>query len=156
MSHTFVPVPPSSCPTCSSKEINNILTSYPFIFSGFCFHCNNICTSTKKLTFYQCVCYPPFNTRAATIGFESRFPKNHKDSLIHQKHVTLFTQSTQPGSQRMDDVEDFDEMSLNFSTMSNNSHDNMESTSDIDNRVGSIVKFPPTFDSKEHLDFSCS
>ena len=126
MSHTSVPVPPSSCCTCLSKEINNIPTSYPFIFSGFCFHCNNICTSTKKLTFYQCVCCPPFNTLAATIGFEPRFTKNHKDSLTHQKHVTLFTQSIQPSSQPMhtgpnDDVnlnnankvEEFDALSLN-------------------------------------------
>ena len=53
----------------------------------------------------------------------------------------------------MDDVEDFDELSLNLSTLSNNSNDNMEITSDIDNRVGSLVKFPPTFGSKEELDF---
>ena len=82
----------------------------------------------------------------------SQFPSYHKDSLIHQKYVTLFTQSTKPGSQRMDDVEDFDEISLNFSTLSNDSHANMESTSVIDNRVGSMVKSPTTFDSKEYLD----
>ena len=52
----------------------------------------------------------------------------------------------------MNDVEDFDAFSLNFSTLSNNSHDNMEITSVIDNRVGSIVKFPQTFGSNEQLD----
>ena len=128
------------------------LTKFPFIFAGFCYHCNNNCTSQDEITFYQCVCCPPYETRAATIGYTPRFPCLHKDSVTHQKYVTLFTQSTQPGSQRMDDVEDFDEMSLNFSTLSNNSHADMESTSVIDNRVGSMLKFPTTFDSKEHLD----
>ena len=52
----------------------------------------------------------------------------------------------------MDDVEDVDEMSLNISTLSNNSHANMKSTFVIDNRVESMVKFPTTFDSKERLD----
>ena len=52
----------------------------------------------------------------------------------------------------MDDVEEFDELSLNLSTLSNNGNDNMEITSVIDNRVESIVKSTPIFDYKEQFD----
>ena len=102
MSHTSVPLPPSSCPKCSSKEINIGLTKFPFIYAGFCHHCNNNRTSQDEITFYQCVCCPPYETRAATIGYTPRFPCYHKVFVTHQKYVTLFTQSTQPGSQPMD------------------------------------------------------
>ena len=51
-----------------------------------------------------------------------------------------------------DDVEDFDELSLNLSTLSHNSNDNMKITSVIDNRMESIVKFSLISDFKEQLD----
>ena len=72
--------PPLSCPTCSSYEINTWTTRFPFIFAGHCYHCNNNITSTGKITFYQCVCCPPYATTAATVGYTSRFPCKHKDS----------------------------------------------------------------------------
>ena len=85
----------------------------------------------------------------ATIGDKPQFPCLHKGSIIHQDYVKLYTQSIEPGSQPMDDVEDFNELSLNFSTLSNDSHDDMEITSVINNRVESMVEFPPIFGSKE-------
>ena len=43
-------------------------------------------------------------------------------------------------------------MSLNFSTLSSDTHTDMETASVIDNRMGIMLKFPLIFDSKEHLD----
>ena len=152
MSHTSVPLPPSSCPKCSSKEINIGVTKFPFIYTGFCYHCNNNRTSQDKITFYQCVCCIPYETRAATIGYTSRFPCCHKVSVTHQQNVTLCTQLTQPSSESFNVVQDNGEMSLNFSTLSSDTHADMETASVIDNRMGIMLKFPLIFDSKEHLD----
>ena len=124
-----------------------------YIYAGFCHHCNNNRTSQDEIIFYQCVCCPLYETKAATIGYTHLFPKNHKVSVTHQKYVTLFTQLTLPSSESFNVVEDDDEMSLNFSTSSNDSHADMETASVIDNRMGSMLKFPITFDSKEHLDW---
>jgi len=111
--------PPLSCPTCASYEINTWTTSFPFIFAGFCYHCNNNCTSTEKITFYQCVCCPPYATKAATVGYTPRFPCQHKDSRIHQGYVKVYTPSLEPSSPPMHVSEDFDKFSLNLSNLNN-------------------------------------
>ena len=49
-------------------------------------------------------------------------------------------------------VEDFEALSLNALALSQDSKDDMEIASVIDNRVESIVRFPPIFDSKQQLD----
>ena len=64
--------------------------------------------------------------------------KNYKVSVTHQKYATLFTQLTLPSSESFNVVEDDDEMSLNFSTSSNDSHADMETASNFDNRRGSM------------------
>ena len=84
-------------------------------------------------------------------GYIPQFPCLQKDSIIHQGYVKVYTPSIEPGSQPMDDVEDFDELSLDLSTLSKDSNDNMKITSVIDNRVGSVVKFSPTFDSRKNI-----
>ena len=167
MSHSLVPVPLLSCPRCSSNEVNTIPRSYQFMFSGICLLCDNNCSSTKRLSFYQCVCCPPFNTRAATVGFDPQFSKTHKDSLAHEKYTRLCTQSTQLGSLSMDtdpnddvnlnnvhQVEDFDKLSLNLSTLSHKIDNGIEITSVLHNRVECIVMFLPIFEFKEQLDLS--
>ena len=105
-----------------------------------------------KITFYQCVCCPPYATKAATVGYTPRFPCEHKKSVIHQGYVKVYTPSLEPSSPPIHDSEDFDELSLNLSTVSNNSNDHMDITSVIDNGVESQVQFPPTFGSKEELE----
>ena len=115
MSHSSYLGPPLSCPTCLSHEINTWTTRFQFIFAGFCYHCNNNSTSQDKITFYQCVCCPPYATTAATVGYTPRFPCLHKKSQIHQRYVKVYSPSLEPSSQPMHVVEDFDESSLNLS-----------------------------------------
>ncbi len=152
MSHSSDLGPPLSCPTCSSSEINTQATRFPFIFAGHCYRCNNNCTSTGIITFYQCVCCPPDATTAATVGYTSRFPCKHKDSRIHQDYVKVNTPSHEPSSLPMHVSEDFDELSLDLSTVSTNSNDHMEIKSVINSGVGTQVLFPLTFGSKDELD----
>ena len=107
MSHSSFLVPPLSCPACPSKKINTCQTNFSFIFAGLCYHCNNNCTSQEEITFYQFICYLSYETRAATIGYTAKFSCLHKYSIIHQNYVKLYTPSIKPGSQLMNDVEDF-------------------------------------------------
>ena len=106
MSHSFFLVPLLSCPTYLSKEINIWLTHFPFIFAGFCYYCNNNLTSQDKFAFYQCVCCPSHETKAATVGCTPQFPCLHKNARIHQRYVKVYTPSIEPSSQPMHDVED--------------------------------------------------
>ena len=147
MRHSSYLGPPLSCPTCFSQEINTRTTRVPFIFAGFCYHCNNNCTSQEKITFYRCVYCPPYATTAATVGYTPRFPCRHNESRIHQGYVKVYTPSLEPNSPPMHVVEDFDELSLNLSTVLNNSNDHIDISSVIDNGIGSQVQFPPTFGS---------
>ena len=117
MSHSSFLVPPPSCPTCLSKEINIWPTHFPFIFAGFRYHCNNNRTSQDEITFYQCVCCPPYVTKGATVGYTPQFLCQHNESVIHQGYVKVYTPSLEPSSPPMHVVEDFDELSLNLSTV---------------------------------------
>ena len=73
--------------------------------------------------------------------YTPRYPCLHKNSRIHQRYVKVYTPSLEPSSQPMHVIEDFDELSLNLSTVSNDSNDNMDISSVIDNGVGSQIEF---------------
>ena len=52
---------------------------------------------------------------------------------MHERYVKVYTPSIEPSSQSMNDIEDFDELLVNLSTVLNDSDDNMDISSVIDN-----------------------